>query len=174
MEQSKEPRTGWGRSAAGVDASPERRPGVPMYARGIRRPDLGGSGVKSGTGSWGDANTAPGEAGTIPRQGDDPRHLKRLGLGRLTPVYGTANPPHGVSGAMRRWAYRYPEDLARHWMLLLMADRVDVVEDRLGGLLERPLASAGFSGVGRTVRRNPVGALAITFGGLWLAKRLLK
>ena len=170
MEQAKEPRSGWGRSAAGVDASPERRPGVPMYARGIRRPDLGAQG---GTRAGGEAGVAPGEAGSIARQSNDPRHLKRLGLKRLTPIYGTANPPHGLSGAMRRWAYRYPEDLARHWMLLLTADRVDVVEDRLGGLLERPLASAGLGGVGRTVRRNPFGALAVTFGGLWLAKRML-
>ncbi len=173
MEQPIKPRTGWGRSAAGVDASPERRPGVPMYARGIRRPNLGGTATPGVGDALGDT-AAAGETGNIPRQSNDPRHLKRLGLKRLTPVYGTANPPHGVAGSMRRWAYRYPEDLARHWMLLLMADRVDVAEDRLGSLLERPLASAGLTGVGRTVRRNPLGALAVTFGGLWLAKRMLR
>ncbi len=152
-------RPGWGRTAEGVDASPESRPGVPMYARGIRP-------IEQPTRS--DAGAA------LARQQNDPRHLKRLGLKRLTPVYGTANPPHGVAGAMRRMAYRYPEDLARHWMLLLVADRVDVVEDRLGGLLERPLTSVGLTGAGRTVHRNPFGALAVVAGGLWLARRLLK
>ncbi len=152
-----EPAAGWGRSDAGVDAAASARPGVPMYARGIRPIE----------------GLRPGQPADLPRQQDDPRHLKRLGLKRLTPVYGTANPPHGLSGVMRRWAYGFPEDLARHWMILLMADRVDVVEDRLGGALERPLASAGLGGIGRRVHRNPRGALALTAGGLWLAGKLL-
>ena len=154
------------RPDVGVDASPAARPGVPMYARGIRPPEQPG-GVRQ------DHPSPPGASGTLPRQGEDPRHLKRLGLKRLTPVYGTANPPHGVAGALRRWAYGYPENLARHWMILLTADRVDVVEDRLGAVLERPLASAGFDGLGRRVHRNPFGALALAAGGLWLASRAL-
>lgn len=44
----------------------------------------------------------------------------------LTPVFGTAVPLKGVSGAMRRLAYkRYSEARAAHWLILLAADRVD-------------------------------------------------
>lgn len=46
----------------------------------------------------------------------------------LTPVFGTAVPPSGLSGRIRRAAFRHSEGRLRHWMMLLMADRVNVVE----------------------------------------------
>jgi hypothetical protein len=50
----------------------------------------------------------------------------------LTPVFGTAQPPKGLSGAIRRLSYaRYSEGRAAHWLLLLAADRVDTVESTL-------------------------------------------
>ena len=52
----------------------------------------------------------------------------------LTPVYGTTAPPKGVSGMIRRAAFRYSENDMRHWMLLLLADRVDVGEGLLDDL----------------------------------------
>ncbi len=52
----------------------------------------------------------------------------------LTPVFGTSCPPRGVSGAIRRFAYRYSEGRPIHWLLLVVADRVDVLEGRLGAL----------------------------------------
>jgi hypothetical protein len=45
--------------------------------------------------------------------------------GQLTPVFGTSSPLHGVSGSIRRYAYRYSEGRAAHWLLLLLGDRVD-------------------------------------------------
>jgi hypothetical protein len=46
--------------------------------------------------------------------------------GRLTPVFGTSCPPRGVSGAIRRYSYRrFSEARAAHWLLLILADRVD-------------------------------------------------
>lgn len=53
----------------------------------------------------------------------------------LTPVFGTSCPPRGVSGAIRRYAYRYSEGRTIHWLLLVFADRVDVVESSVGALL---------------------------------------
>jgi len=50
----------------------------------------------------------------------------------LTPVYGTSTPPSGLSGLIRGYAYRFSENDLRHWLILLLADRVDVVE----GLVE--------------------------------------
>ena len=46
----------------------------------------------------------------------------------LTPVFGTAVPPSGLSGKIRRAAFRHSEGRLRHWMMLLLADRVNVVE----------------------------------------------
>jgi hypothetical protein len=52
----------------------------------------------------------------------------------LTPVYGTTVPPSGVSGRMRAVAFRYSENDVRHWLMLLGADRVNVVEGLLSDL----------------------------------------
>jgi hypothetical protein len=53
----------------------------------------------------------------------------------LTPVFGTVCPPRGLSGLIRRYAYRFSEGQTTHWTLLLFADRVDVVESRITALL---------------------------------------
>lgn len=52
----------------------------------------------------------------------------RAGLERLTPVFGTCQPPHGLSGVLRRAAYRVGDWHVRHWMILLLADQIDVLE----------------------------------------------
>jgi hypothetical protein len=47
----------------------------------------------------------------------------------LTPVFGTAQPPRGLSGVIRKFAYkRYSEARAAHWLLLVLGDRVDAME----------------------------------------------
>jgi len=46
----------------------------------------------------------------------------------LTPVFGTSAPPTGVSGLIRQGAFHYSENDLRHWLMLLFADRVNVVE----------------------------------------------
>jgi hypothetical protein len=46
----------------------------------------------------------------------------------LTPVFGTSAPPSGVSGLIRAGAFRFSENDLRHWLMLLFADRVNVVE----------------------------------------------
>jgi hypothetical protein len=44
----------------------------------------------------------------------------------LTPVFGTAQPLHGLSGAIRGLAYRrFSEGRLAHWLLLVLGDRVD-------------------------------------------------
>jgi hypothetical protein len=45
-----------------------------------------------------------------------------------TPVFSTALPPRGLSGALRRLAHRVPDHRATHWLILLLADRIDAVE----------------------------------------------
>ncbi len=44
----------------------------------------------------------------------------------VTPVFGTAQPLHGMSGAIRRLAYaRFSEGRLAHWLLLIAGDRVE-------------------------------------------------
>ncbi len=46
----------------------------------------------------------------------------------LTPVFGTSVPPTGLSGLIRRRAFRLSENDVRHWLMLFLADRVNAVE----------------------------------------------
>ncbi|HEX6178974.1 MAG TPA: hypothetical protein VF057_11490 [Thermoanaerobaculia bacterium] len=46
----------------------------------------------------------------------------------ITPVFGATVPPRGLSGRMRDYAYEFGEGTNRHWMTLLMADRIDMLE----------------------------------------------
>lgn len=46
----------------------------------------------------------------------------------MTAVFGTSSPPSGLSGAIRRYAFRFSESEYGHWLPLLLADRVNVVE----------------------------------------------
>jgi hypothetical protein len=65
----------------------------------------------------------------------------------LTPVFGTAQPPSGLSGVIRKYAYRYSEGRAAHWLLLMFADRVDAGEHHLSSLLtlrpDNPITETG-------------------------------
>lgn len=76
----------------------------------------------------------------------------------LPAVFGTSVPPSGASGWIRRRAFRHSENNLRHWMMLLMADRVNVVE-----------------GVIQDARRSPATPVVLGAAGLlaavWLANR---
>ena len=101
----------------------------------------------------------------------------------LTPVFGTACPLTGVSGAIRRYAYTYSEGRAAHWLLLLAGDRVDAVESHLRSFLtlhpDNPITETGvlseFSHHGIASRRGtkrvdtvhqPLDLIVV--GGPWL------
>ncbi|UFH56289.1 hypothetical protein [Spirosoma sp. KNUC1025] len=46
----------------------------------------------------------------------------------VSAVFGTSVPPSGLSGQIRRFAFRFSESEYGHWLPLLLADRVNVVE----------------------------------------------
>lgn len=52
----------------------------------------------------------------------------------LTAVFGTSTPPAGLSGVLRRYAFRYSESSYGHWLPLVLADRIGVVEGNLADL----------------------------------------
>lgn len=46
----------------------------------------------------------------------------------VSATFGTATPPSGISGMIRRRAFDYSENSYAHWLPLMLADRVGVVE----------------------------------------------
>jgi hypothetical protein len=52
----------------------------------------------------------------------------------VTSVFGTSTPPSGLSGVLRRLAFGYSESSYGHWLPLMVADRVSVVEGVLSDL----------------------------------------
>ena len=66
------------------------------------------------------------------RQEPDVELLQSVEHKQLPAVFGTSTPPKWVSGMMRRAAFRWSESHWAHWMLLMGADRVNMVE----GLVE--------------------------------------
>jgi hypothetical protein len=115
----------------GIDADFSRRPGVPMYRSPHPEPF---------------ARIPP------PRQQSAVKQFMHGRPGKTyPPVWGTAQPPKGLSGLLRGYAYKYPDHYTRHWTMLMLADRVNVWEQRLGrGLPLMALVGAGFV-VGRAL-----------------------
>ncbi len=52
----------------------------------------------------------------------------------VTAVFGTSTPPAGLSGMLRRYAFTYSESSWGHWLPLVLADRVNVVEGIISDL----------------------------------------
>jgi hypothetical protein len=119
----------------GVDLKVERRPGYASY-RGIK--------------PW--PNSRPDIA-------QQPRRIPVFMHGRpnktFPPVFGTDVPPKGLSGWVRRLAYAYPDHLARHWLMLMAADRVDSLEYRARVMLPFavPVAFLGLAALAFQKRR---------------------
>lgn len=53
----------------------------------------------------------------------------------VTAVFGTSAPPGGLSGMIRRYAFKHGEGSFAHWIPLIVADRVDAVEGILDDLM---------------------------------------
>jgi hypothetical protein len=127
------PEHGW--MGYAIDVGAEARPGVP---RERRLPD-------------GDP------VGALPPPQPGPAVLSRSGIRTPTPVFGTAVPARGLSGAVRRAAYRVPEHRPARGALLLAADRLDVLERRAeAGWWLVPAAAAlalGYVAASRLARR---------------------
>lgn len=96
-------------SAVGLDADPDNDPTYPMRDRGPCEP----RGY-----TWARPPLQPVRMEIL-------QSIERIDM---PAVFGTAAPPSGLSGAMRRFAYRYSESSYGHWLPLALADRVNAVE----------------------------------------------
>ena len=63
-----------------------------------------------------------------PIQQPDVEILQSIEHLRQPAVVGTSTPPSGLSGVLRRLAFRWSESSWLHWLILLGADRINVVE----------------------------------------------
>lgn len=95
----------------------------------------------------------------------------------VTPVFGTSTPPSGLSGKIRELAYRLSENDVRHWLMLLFADRVNVVEgighDLMRGRIPNILAEMGARA---ELKHNPLGftiKAAVAAGAVWAGYRIV-
>jgi hypothetical protein len=61
--------------------------------------------------------------------------LKTIERPNISAVFGESAPPSGLSGMIRRFAFKYSESHYGHWLPLLLADRVNVVEGVLDDLV---------------------------------------
>jgi hypothetical protein len=66
----------------------------------------------------------------------------------VSSVFGTSTPPAGLSGMLRRFAFRYSESSYGHWLPLMAADRIGimegVVEDLTHGRVPNVFAERGW------------------------------
>ena len=99
----------------GVDADPKNDPTYPMKSRN--------DGEHAGY-SW---ERPPQQPITVEVLHSNERS-------DLTSVFGTSTPPSGLSGIIRRVAFKYSESSYGHWLPLMLADRVGVVEGALADL----------------------------------------
>jgi hypothetical protein len=64
-------------------------------------------------------------------------------------VFGTSVPPSGLSGTIRRYAFKHSEDRYRHWIPLILADRINVLEglinDIKAGQFPNPIKERGLA-----------------------------
>jgi hypothetical protein len=83
----------------------------------------------------------------------------------LTAVFGTSTPPAGLSGMLRRFAFRYSESNLGHWLPLIVADRVSMVEGVVGDLtrghLPNIFAELGWKAEWKHNRRNLIGRILL-------------
>jgi hypothetical protein len=101
---------GWG-----IDADPKNDPTYPMRNRANE--------------------TEKGYTWQRPtQQPDDRETLHSIERPNLSAVFGNSVGPMGLSGMIRRLAFKYSENHYGHWLPLLLADRVNVVEGVLDDL----------------------------------------
>jgi len=98
----------------------------------------------------------------------------------VTRVFGTSSPPSGLSGAIRRYAYKLSEAKAARWMTLILADRVDAIQGKVDdlkhGIVPNPWIERGWRAEWKHnrqafVKKAATTGLLITVGILLLTRK---
>lgn len=132
---------GWG-----IDADPENDPTYPMKNRN--------NGEHAGY-TW----------DRPPQQPVDIEVLHSNERPNVSATFGTSTPPTGLSGAIRRAAFNYSENSYGHWVPLMLADRVNmvegVVEDLASGHVPNVFGEMGWKAEWKHNRANLVTRIAV-------------
>ena len=134
---------GWG-----IDANPENDPVYPMKTR----------------------NNGEHAGYTWERPAQQPESVEVLHSNErpnLSAVFGTSTPPSGLSGVIRRYAFKHSEDRYRHWIPLILADRINVyegiIDDIKQGIIPNIFAEKGIKAEWKYNRKGLIEkAVAIT------------
>ncbi|RYF85451.1 MAG: hypothetical protein EON98_06530 [Chitinophagaceae bacterium] len=133
---------GWG-----IDADPENDPTYPMK-------------------HWNGADHQRIHYTRPPLQPIDVEVLHSNERPNVTAVFGTVSPPSGLSGQLRRFAFKYSEGTATHWMTLILADRINVVEgivdDIKHGHFPNLIAERGWKAEWKYNREGVIKKVAVT------------
>jgi hypothetical protein len=147
---------GWG-----VDADPRNEPTYPMRKRVAGEHD----------------------GYTWPRPAQQPVDIEVLHSNErptVSATFGTSTPPSGLSGIIRRIAFKYSESSYGHWLPLMLADRVGMVEgvidDLRRGHVPNVFAERGWRAEWQynrksLVTRVLVGVCAIAVASAYLRRR---
>lgn len=96
----------------------------------------------------------------------------------VSAVFGTAVPPSGLSGLIRRQAFKKSENQYAHWLPLLLADRVNMVEgivdDLSRGRIPDVFAEKGLSADWKYNRARLIGNIATGATVMFVAYSLLR
>ena len=145
---------GWG-----ADLDRKNRPGVPMERTPPRF-----------------INVPEGDPSPQPQSTEVLVSTERPGR---SPLFGSAQPPSGLSGMIRRGAFKLTENDVRHWLLLILADRVNMVEGIAEDLARGHVPNIlGEMGIKAEIKHNPAGlvkkaalATAVIGAAVYLMKR---
>lgn len=125
---------GWG-----IDADPENDPVYPMKKR----------------------TNEEHEGYTWERPEQQPEEveiLKSVERPNLTAAFGTASPPDGLNGEIRKFAFKYSESSYGRWLPLVLADRVGalegIIEDLKKGHVPNIFAERGWGAEWKYNRKN--------------------
>ncbi|GAB3231043.1 hypothetical protein GCM10027346_17150 [Hymenobacter seoulensis] len=147
---------GWG-----IDADPKNDPTYPMRTRMNVEQDP-------------DSKHRPASLQPV-----DIEILKSIERPNVSAVFGEASPPSGLSGMIRRMAFKYSESHYGHWLPLILADRINVVEgvleDFAHGKVPNIFAEKGYKVEWQHNRTNFIAKMAtiaaVTAGAILLLSR---
>jgi hypothetical protein len=132
---------GWG-----IDADPENDPTYPMK-------------------NWNGADHQRFNYEKPSQQPIDVEVLHSIERPGITRVFGTSTPPSGLSGMIRRYAFKFSESTYAHWVPLVLADRINVVEgyidDLMHGIIPNPFAERGWQAEWKYNRKELVQKVAV-------------
>jgi hypothetical protein len=132
---------GWG-----IDADPENDPTYPMK-------------------HWNGADHRRFNYEKPPQQPINVEILHSIERPGVSRVFGTSTPPSGLSGKLRKFAFRYSESTYAHWVPLVLADRIGVIEGRIDdlkrGIIPNPFAERGWTGEWKYNRKSLITKVAV-------------